>query len=286
MNRFLVAVVCVLALSACGRHAVRPDPIVPAEKQVADEKRADAERKYDAAAAEHSGPIAAAIPSPAPPPPPPAATSPAPPEPPAPTTKVDRVFGPEVPVESVGSEPSARPGKKTVPRLSAVPATSQGNAELIVPEMEELRTDRVVVRISEVSDNSVAPAGTTRIKVTKTMKAVLTGRDFDIKPLSSETQVVDPALGVTEWSWDVTPLRPGKLMLEARAGIIVDGTGKDLPVLVHTSEVTARPVRRVCAWMKVHWSEVVGAVGGTGALAWVGALWKRRKKRRRDGTDD
>jgi hypothetical protein len=97
---------------------------------------------------------------------------------------------------------------------------------------------------------------------------------------------VDAALGATEWAWDVTPRRAGRLMLEARVGIIVDGTGKELPVLVHTADVRSKPARRAWTWFRSHWAEAVGAIGSTGALAWLGALWNARKKRRKRGTDD
>lgn len=125
---------------------------------------------------------------------------------------------------------------------------AQGPAVFTAPdEMTVGETERVVARIARIGDDrdllKGLPPGVVRewmqAHITPTMKASLTGADFDVRAETSEEQTVGGGRH-TEWAWQVTPQISGKKQLTLRITAVVSVAGFEKPRDV---VVTAKHVR-------------------------------------------
>jgi molecular chaperone DnaK (HSP70) len=107
-------------------------------------------------------------------------------------------------------------------------------------EMRVGLTERIVVRISRDLVKGKIEASTSRdletditvglrgraepqieeIKISTVMKAELSGRDFQIDPLSEKEQLIKPT-GYTQWEWNVTPLKAGRKDIHLSISVIL-----------------------------------------------------------------
>ena len=127
-------------------------------------------------------------------------------------------------------------------------------------------TVEVRIATSAAADLEVGLAGggepkTEPIKVGDVMAAKLRGAGFDIKALSSGTQVVpqgNAADAYAQWTWRVTPTAGGSQQLILLVSVVikvrgVDDTVRDLPVFRRTVEVDVDRVRAVKAFVAGNW---------------------------------
>lgn len=127
---------------------------------------------------------------------------------------------------------------------------AQGPALFTAPDQMTVgQTERVVARIARTGDDHDfllgLPPGVVRewmqAHITPTMKASLTGADFDVKPETSEEQTVGGGR-YTEWAWQVTPQISGDKALTLRITAVVAVAGFEKP----------RDVRLTTKHIRVH----------------------------------
>lgn len=221
---------------------------------------------------------------------------------------------PIVAPRSTGLTPSPRPaGEQSVadafgPTLGAIETYQEqlvaGHAGLSAPEkMTVGQSGDVVLLVSAkraaedltVALQQLSDAGSVRVvepaQLSKSMKARLTGPDFDVSAVNSEEQT-----GVLEdnvsWKWEVRPRKPGKLRLTATVTAVlrVDGrdTTKDEKVFSKEIVVEAAPAApRTWQDMAIDWwSEYKpppGFLWGTvltGCVTWLWGWWTKRRSAR------
>jgi hypothetical protein len=159
-------------------------------------------------------------------------------------------------------------------------------------EMKVGSTERVEVRIekSELEGFAEGLKGKGEpqiesIKVGTFMQAHLNGMNFEIISLSHEEQLVSSS-AVTQWDWDVTPLKSGeqKLELTVTVRIVVANHGvekKDYPVFERQIKVKINPVYSIKNFLKVNWQWIISTIIGSGIIGWFTNRYiKKRKKKR------
>jgi hypothetical protein len=118
---------------------------------------------------------------------------------------------------------------------------------------------------------------TSRIKVSDTMTAHLTGDSFAITPNSPETQAIS-GMETTVWTWQIKPKTEGKqiLVLTLDAIFYVNGssTPRAIKTFSRTIEVQVTPAQRAKDFAKDNWQWLWTAI-----LIPIGAwLFKKSKK--------
>jgi Divergent InlB B-repeat domain len=117
-----------------------------------------------------------------------------------------------------------------------------------------------------------------RVKYSSTMEATLLSQDFDITPVDNESRKFVPADEVTEWLWQVTPKRTGKLRLYLNLYAIIDVAGKEGPVKVgtfhRTLSINVTWTQRAGDFVKSNWQWLWTAI-----LVPVG-LWAAGRRKR------
>lgn len=150
----------------------------------------------------------------------------------------------------------------------------------IPPEMKVGITDRIEVRISkknleEEIIKGLRGRGTPslqNIKVGSQMEVRLTGKSFDIEPLSPNKLAV---LGdFTQWEWDITPIKSGLqrmyLSVDAVIEILkISDRRLHIPVLEKEITVDVNHVYSIKRVIKIHWQLIISTLIGSGALLWV-----------------
>ena len=164
---------------------------------------------------------------------------------------------------------------------------SPGRAVFSVPrEMRVGDAKTVAFRVARFGDEKELlkglPSGVIaqwqQAHITPTMKARISGADFDVKSESSEEQVVGGG-GYTQWVWLVTPQASGdkELTLNVVAVVSVSGYEKPRDLLVTSRKVRVRvnPRLWLIAFVEAHWSNALSVV--IGAMAVTCYQWVRRK---------
>lgn len=75
------------------------------------------------------------------------------------------------------------------------------------------------------------------VQIADQMQAKLTGIGFDIQPESAETQTVG-VLNMTQWRWQVSPTRTGKLRLHLTLNALLKNDGETQAVTIRTFDRT------------------------------------------------
>ena len=152
-----------------------------------------------------------------------------------------------------------------------------------VKERVEVRlTQNITENLTEGLIGSGVPQ-IEEIDVGTFMKVRLTGDNFDIKPLSSEEQVVRP-VRFTEWSWDVTPLKSGiqELHLTVTVRVLIPGQDEqkiDWDVMDKRISVKVNPSYTIKRFIESYWQWIAGTII-TIVIAAIGIRKKIRREER------
>ena len=117
-------------------------------------------------------------------------------------------------------------------------STNMGHVAYKIPtEMKVRNTYQVIVRISKstatIYENMNGEVKTTTIPITETMEVKLIDpspddrKMFDVIADNDATQLVENNESVTQWSWNVTPIRSGQAHLKVMIAVITDGNRKE-----------------------------------------------------------
>ncbi len=203
---------------------------------------------------------------------------------------------------AVKPEPTATAAAAAEPTRTAEPAAMGEIVYNYPPELIEGQAARIQVlliattdpaRIEELKEEITAP-GTPMaepLRVTRLMEVDLKydARDFQAQPLHSAARQLVTENQSTDWSWLVTPLRPGSRMLYIRATqieeITVNGrtveTRRDVPEKVITLNVRVNPAYSVSRLIGSTWWIGLGVLGlAAGAVLY---LKRRRSKAQPQG---
>lgn len=158
---------------------------------------------------------------------------------------------------------------------------SPGKALFRVPEeMTVAEPGRAVARIATAGQERdllkwLSGSGKTVIwkqdRLTATMKARLTGPDFDITTGSPEEQFI-AGDQFTEWIWTVTPTASGDKYLELHISAVLTIEGfekaRDFPITTRRVRVHVNPIHSLGQFISSNFTTVSGWLFGLIALAW------------------
>lgn len=166
------------------------------------------------------------------------------------TNKYDSIKDVQIDFQSVGVEKSnivedKNPIKNNLSivnvtnNVKTFSSTDNGHVAYKIPNVMSLRTTyQVIVRISKsnmyIYDSLNGTVKTTIIPLTKTMEVKLIdpspsdSKMFNIVTDNDSIQVIENNKDVTQWSWDVTPLRIGQAMLKIMVADITDEGKKEV----------------------------------------------------------
>ena len=196
------------------------------------------------------------------------------PPPSPPLAPVRRSNAPSRPVESARNTavPRSEPGVASAAPVqpeseTPVPDTSTATVDEILSQLvlgdvafnapEKINIeDTVSIRVALSPDQGAAAVGarieepgriiSETLQVSNLMQARLTGEGFKIVAVTPEKQAVSS--GITEWLWDVTPLKEGKHQLTLSMDALITVNGEVVPKTLRTYrkpievEVTATQV--------------------------------------------
>jgi hypothetical protein len=133
-----------------------------------------------------------------------------------------------------------------------------------------------------------------RILASNTMEATLTGLAFKIQDISAATQLVGP--NVTDWDWEIEPVKAGRLQLHLAMTAFIDVNGQQNDYGVRTFDRTLQVQSVPVAWYTTvshfltnNWIWLAGIIGFLGgAIKWLirgrrQRLVSRARRERRDG---
>ena len=147
-------------------------------------------------------------------------------------------------------------------------------------EMKAAVLERVEVRIAKTITEDLTMGLRGRgepkieeIRVGTSMKARLTGDNFDITSPSTENQLV-AGTGFTHWEWDVTPLKRGiqRLLLTVTVRIKIpnyDEEEKDYPVFEREIKVKVNLIHSTKNFMRSYWQWIVAMIVSSGIIGWI-----------------
>jgi len=189
--------------------------------------------------------------------------------------------------------PPPPPPQKLLPTLDSVISQLPLGQIMYNPptEMTEGIKERVEVRISQSLNedllNGLRGRGVPNVEnisVSSSMKATLSGDDFNVAELSEPVQRVLSA-GFTQWEWDVTPLRAGEKTLYLSVAAIFDTEygekAKSFPVMDKKILVNVNPQLHKIKWDTVlkYAGAIVGLIVGIlGILKAVKEIKKKKKQ--------
>jgi uncharacterized protein YjbI with pentapeptide repeats len=151
-------------------------------------------------------------------------------------------------------------------------------------QMKQGETERVESRISQALNERIriglkgkGVPDFKEIKIFSIMSAELHNREFNIKELSPRVQItqVDE---YTQWSWEITPLKNGKHILNLSISAIIpipgtDNLQKQLPLLEWPVEVNINRTYIIRNFLGANWqwliSFVIGTLFGSGVYLWI-----------------
>jgi hypothetical protein len=142
-------------------------------------------------------------------------------------------------------------------------STTQGNVVYKIPKDMTVRTTyQVIVRISKstlnIYENLNGEVKTSSIPITETMEVKLIDvspsdrKMFDIIADNSAVQLVENGEEVTQWSWNITPIRSGKSKLKVVVSVIRNGITKET-VYVDDVSVKADVSKSVPLFIGNYW---------------------------------
>ncbi len=131
-----------------------------------------------------------------------------------------------------------------------------------------------------------------RILASNTMEATLTGLAFKIQDISAGTQLVGP--GVTDWDWEIEPVKAGRLQLHLTMTAFLDVNGQQNDYGVRTFDRTLQVQSVPVVWYTTlphfltdNWIWVAGIIGFLGgAIRWLIASRQRFASRARPERQD
>ena len=187
----------------------------------------------------------------------------------------------------------ARPAEPLSPTESLEQKLDQAFSELkagtlafSVPDKMKTTDSKIVV--ASIGSTKVTPENVTSsvtsnggqiitqpVLVTPVMKMQLTSADFDIKPLSSEEQIVAGSTPTT-WRWEVRPLHAGVLRLHLAAVVEIESLKRDLTAADREVTVTVDRADELTGFFKANWQWFLGG----SAAGLFTALWGFFKKMR------
>jgi len=164
--------------------------------------------------------------------------------------------------------------------------TTQGNVVYKIPKDMTVRTTyQVIVRISKstlnIYENLNGEVKTSSIPITETMEVKLIDvspsdrKMFDIIADNSAVQLVENGEEVTQWSWNITPIRSGKSKLKVVVSIIKGGTTKET-VYVDDVSVKADVTKTVPLFIGNYWQWLFSTL----LLPLFYWLYAKRKKKK------
>lgn len=199
---------------------------------------------------------------------------------------------PSPPVAEMQPKPAPVPAPTDLSEIveNELKKLSPGRFLFNVPqEMKVGVKERVEARIAKnfTEDLSIGLRGhgvplIEEIKVNTLMGVRLNGRNFDIKALSHEEQIVTGE-GFTQWDWDVVPLKSGDqlLSLVVTVRIKIPDYGeerKDYPVFDRQIKVKVNPVYTIKTFIESYWQWIIVTIL-IPLIGWVvKKLWKSRKE--------
>lgn len=190
---------------------------------------------------------------------------------------------PEAPADSSSEEPQyTQPASEIVDLNEKIRdymnALPEGKASLVLPEHMRLGEmspvyARVFLPSSEEMEQQLEDeitsslpedyqANTFGTKVNAKMRAILSGANFDILPLSGDqfTNLDE----ITEWEWEVTPLRAGEqtLRLTLRVLVEVEGLGEETWSTTESKVVAVdvNPAYSVRSFFSNYWQWVISGI--------------------------
>jgi hypothetical protein len=120
------------------------------------------------------------------------------------------------------------------------------------------------------------------IHVSNRMQARLTGQNFEILAITPEEQVVSRS-GITEWKWDIKPVKTGtqSLHLTLSAKLIVEGkdTWKAIDTFDKEIKVTVTLAYKAKAFIRKNWQWLWAAV-----LVPIAGWFLTKKRRSKSGS--
>ena len=165
-------------------------------------------------------------------------------------------------------------------------STTQGHVAYKIPKDMTVRsTYQVIVRISKsrlnIFENLNGEVTTTSIPITETMEVKLIDvspsdrKMFDIIADNSAVQMVEDNEEITQWSWNITPLRSGKSKLKIVISIIRGGSTKET-VYIDEVSVKADVTKSVPHFIGNYWQWLFSTL----LLPLFYWLYARRKKKK------
>jgi hypothetical protein len=137
-------------------------------------------------------------------------------------------------------------------------------------EMKVGQTERIVVRISQNLHinllENLRGKGLPEISIEKVgsfMKVKLTGESFKVKAFNEEGQLVLDN-SITEWAWDVLPLKSGAkklhLLISVRIKLSFGEEKKDFPIIDKDVKVNVNPIYTVKYFISNNWKWLATAL--------------------------
>ncbi len=124
--------------------------------------------------------------------------------------------------------------------------------------------------------NSQEEKAGAQIKVSDQMEARLKGKNFDIEPLTPETQAIS-SNETTDWMWRVKPTAEGNQDLNLTLSAILDVNGKAIPrkveVFVKVIEVKVTVSQKIQLFVEKNWQWLWATL----VIPIAGWLWKKKK---------
>lgn len=171
-------------------------------------------------------------------------------------------------LEQVNKEPlisSSSVQSPFVNHITIIDQLSWSSFGYTVPKTANIEDDIEVtmlmnpsVSVEKIKD--MLPEGdktTTKIQISRTVKATLTSKDFAITPITSEKQAIISD-DTTTWKWSLVPYGagPNKIVkITVSAIIFVDGekTERYLDTYQETINIKVTPIQRVSTWLSEYW---------------------------------
>lgn len=156
-----------------------------------------------------------------------------------------------------------------------VPRVSPMGVRLPPAEAESL-----IATVVEVAGPAV-PVETRPLRYAERMVARLEGQAFEITPAGDQLQAVS-GTEVTEWTWEVTPRRTGRQILQLTVDALLLVAGRETPkrfrVLRKEIVVRVHWPRAIAGFVVDNWQWFAGGSAAT-MLTLIATWWRRRRRR-------
>lgn len=180
-----------------------------------------------------------------------------------------------------------------IPSKSKVHETAEvstGRVAYDIPDTMKVMTSyTVTLRISKsksivvLTDDMTGTVRTSVIPVTQTMEVKLVDpmKAFDIVADNDGEQFIDDSTTYTQWSWTVTPLKPGSSKLKIVIAIVRNGSKKET-VYEDSILVQRDVVKQTGTFFEKYWQWLIGTL----ILPFGIWLYKKRDKKDDKKKDD